>query len=133
MRNGKRAFVFVIPEFTDSKQITLSARIAEVATDKVTENLKQYLESGRLSDPDARGLFRTLEQEEGVDFLTTPKVTTLSGRQAQIPAFDSVEIDGQTIQLGPVLDFVPTIADDGSSVSLNVQAVITTTPGAEKK
>jgi hypothetical protein len=51
--------------------------------------------SGILTDPQFRLVIRALEQREGVDLLTAPKVTTLSGRQARI----SVE-DTQTIITG---------------------------------
>ncbi len=51
--------------------------------------------SGILTDPQFRVVIRALEQREGVDLLSAPKVTTLSGRQARI----SIE-DTQTIITG---------------------------------
>lgn len=51
--------------------------------------------SGILTDPQFRLVIRALEQREGVDLLSAPKVTTLSGRQARI----SIE-DTQTIIIG---------------------------------
>ena len=40
--------------------------------------------TGILTDPQFRVVIRALEQRQGVDLLVAPKVTTLSGRQAQI-------------------------------------------------
>ena len=40
--------------------------------------------SGILTDPQFRVVIRALQQREGVDLISAPKVTTLSGRQAQI-------------------------------------------------
>ena len=51
--------------------------------------------SGILTDPQFRLVVRALEQREGVDLLSAPKITTMSGRQARI----SIE-DTQTIILG---------------------------------
>lgn len=44
--------------------------------------------SGILTDPQFRLVLRALEQRDGVDVLTAPEVTTVSGRQAQIQAVD---------------------------------------------
>jgi len=51
--------------------------------------------SGILTDPQFRLVIRALEQRQGVDVLSAPKITTLSGRQARI----SIE-DMQTIIIG---------------------------------
>jgi len=40
--------------------------------------------TGILTDPQFRVVIRALEQREGVNLMSAPKVTTLSGRQAQI-------------------------------------------------
>ena len=40
--------------------------------------------SGILTDPQFRLIVRALEQRQGIDLLSAPKVTTLSGRQTQI-------------------------------------------------
>jgi tetratricopeptide (TPR) repeat protein len=55
--------------------------------------------SGILTDPQFRVVIRALEQREGVDLLTAPKVTTLSGRQARISVEDTQTIiTGFTVQ-----------------------------------
>ncbi|HTG43784.1 MAG TPA: hypothetical protein VK633_04565 [Verrucomicrobiae bacterium] len=51
--------------------------------------------SGILTDPQFRVVIRALEQREGVDLLSAPKITTVSGRQARIAIEDT-----QTIILG---------------------------------
>ena len=51
--------------------------------------------SGILTDPQFRLVVRALEQREGVDLLSAPKITTVSGRQARIAIEDT-----QTIILG---------------------------------
>lgn len=51
--------------------------------------------TGILTDPQFRVVIRALEQREGVEVLTAPDVTTVSGRQAQLQA-----VDVQTIVTG---------------------------------
>lgn len=44
--------------------------------------------SGILTDPQFRVVIRALEQRSGADVLSAPRITTLSGRQAQISVLD---------------------------------------------
>jgi len=44
--------------------------------------------TGILTDPQFRLVIRALENRQGVDLLSAPKITTLSGRQAQIKVVD---------------------------------------------
>ena len=44
--------------------------------------------TGILTDPQFRAVINALQQRDGVDLLSAPKVTTLSGRQAQIQVAD---------------------------------------------
>lgn len=77
---------------------------------------------------------RDLKTLAGSDVLATPRVTTLSGRQAQIKVVDVrpivMNLEGQknaddkpTIQqfeLGPQIDIVPRVASDGIAVSMTI-------------
>lgn len=106
--------------------------------------------SGILTDPQFRLVVRALEQRRGVDLLTAPKVTTLSGRQTQVKVVDVRYIVtdlgvGQTaggggggigggvgvvggfiqpitepIELGPVLDVVPYVSADGYTIQMTI-------------
>jgi general secretion pathway protein D len=64
------------------------------ATDNVlTSGLRQSAPAvgtltGILTDPQFRLVIRALEQRQGVDLLSAPKITTLSSRQAQIKIVD---------------------------------------------
>ncbi|HEV8544155.1 MAG TPA: hypothetical protein VGR78_17330 [Verrucomicrobiae bacterium] len=48
--------------------------------------------SGILTQPQFRLVIRALEQRQGVDLLSAPKITTLSGRQARIDTEDTLTI-----------------------------------------
>ncbi len=93
--------------------------------------------TGILTEAQYRALLRALEQREGVDVLSAPRVTTLSGRQAQIqmadmqnvlnginpqalvrpgvpsPAAGTAPFLTSTVPTGPTLDILPTVAADG--------------------
>lgn len=100
---------------------------------------------GILTDSQYRVVLRALEQRQGVNILTPPKVTTLSGRQAQVKtvkvryvvtdldlsqivsnattgAFREVQPKPITelFELGPVLDVVPYVQADGHTIQMTV-------------
>ena len=103
--------------------------------------------TGVLTDPQYRVVLRALEQRSGADVLSAPRVTTVSGRQAQIqvadmrtvvngidpaaliqlgaqPRTNAVPFLTSTIPVGPTLDVVPTVAADGYTIRLNVIASV---------
>ncbi len=104
--------------------------------------------TGVLTDPQYRAVLRALEQRSGADVLSAPRVTTVSGRQAQIqvadmrtvvngidptaliqlgaqPRTNAVPFLTSTIPVGPTLDIIPTVAADGYTIELNVIASTT--------
>jgi len=81
-----------------------------------------------------------LEQRSDISLLTAPKVTTLSGRQAQIKVVEAwpvvtppkvlpAPIDSGLpltphVELGPILDIVPTVMGDQRTIRLTVSASV---------
>ena len=103
-----------------------------------------------LSEPQTRALMQDLEKATGVRILSAPKVTTLSGRQTQTQVVDfktivtgidpqAVVQPGKTasaatnaspfitqpIPLGPTLDVIPHVADDGYTVRITAIPTVT--------
>lgn len=103
--------------------------------------------TGILTDPQFRVAINAIQQRNGADVLYSPKVTTLSGRQAHIAAQDvetivttasvsttssstgglvggtgvvtpSVNYTTTPFGLGPVLDVLPTVSADGFSIQM---------------
>jgi general secretion pathway protein D len=95
--------------------------------------------TGVLTDEQFRIVLRALEQRSGVDILAAPRVTTLSGRQAQIqvaelksvltgvepaalrsggatPTTNSSPFTASQVPIGPTLDIIPVVAADGRSL-----------------
>ena len=106
--------------------------------------------TGILTENQFRTVMKALEQRGGVDILSAPRVTTLSGRQAQISALDSKSIvtgvnsktssDGTVTSspvvtptpFGPMLDIIPNVSADGYSIQITVTATVTEFLGYEK-
>lgn len=136
---GKMTFALVTPVFIDAAgnliatgkqggQITLDTKFVEFAMDRMDAESTTKLNSGRLSTTDAQALFEHFEKTEGVDILGSPKVVTLDGRQAQVSVGETIDVQGEKVQLGPVVNFIPTISADGTSISLNLQTTVTVGP-----
>jgi len=108
--------------------------------------------TGILTDPQFRVVLQALERRRGIDVMTAPRITTLSGRQAQVktvevryivtdldfntnatPPAPGVSVESGSVgiqpiakpfELGPVIDLVPTVAADGFTIHLTVIATI---------
>ncbi len=96
------------------------------------------------TEPQYQVVIKALEKASGIDLISAPKVTTLSGRQTQIGTLDLVPVQSsvvvpgakgtlpnggiQTYSLpfGPVLDVVPSVAADGLAIQMTVVAATLT-------
>jgi len=131
-------------------QLTIEAKFVEFSGPLDTLDLRNLAIGGFESGTNSlrgilppsryRELFKRLEAQAGVDVLTAPRVTTLSGRQAQIKVVDVqyivTDLDhskGPTNQpspvtepfeLGPVLDVVPSVQPDGITIDLKLVSTI---------
>ncbi len=111
--------------------------------------------TGILTDPQFRVVIRALEQREGVDLLSSPRLTTLSGRQAQVSVVDYRSIVSGlnqggnvggggglagggggaavgtqtyttiTIPAGTTLDVIPSVSADGYTIQMTLIPTIT--------
>ncbi len=106
--------------------------------------------TGVLTEPQSRVVFQALEQRSGVNILHAPKMTTLSGRQAQMKTVqvryivtdldwsfkitnvvagtnESVQARpiAEQFELGPVLDVVPHVLADGYTIQMTLIPTLT--------
>jgi beta-lactamase regulating signal transducer with metallopeptidase domain/type II secretory pathway component GspD/PulD (secretin) len=128
-----------------------------------TNNLGHSFSSGVLTDAQfhsfstdvltaaqSRKALQQLEAQTGVNILTTPEVTTLSGRQAQVQVVDMLTVvkgikpqalvppgvtstnkndasayfQTESKPVGPVLDVMPTLEPDGYTITMDVGPTI---------
>ena len=142
--SGKHALFFVEPLLMDragnvaqpgtgADQISLQTHIVELSEQALTrlglDSLKSdSMETGAqltLNETQARAILDDLRQTEGVDVLGAPRVLTLSGRQAQVKIANTfIGPTGEPFETGPMVDVVPTIAPDGRSADLQLDAQV---------
>jgi hypothetical protein len=118
-------------------QLTIEAKFVEAPPD-VFANLgwsalaqasKQGPATGTLREAEFTALFKALKETAGVDILSAPRVTTLDQRHAQVKVVDvrtirTSEGNLEQYEVGPVLDVVPVVSPDHSTVQLTVDAKI---------
>jgi len=128
-------------------QLTIEARFVELSDPLDTLDLSNWVIGGAaqgsnsfrgiLSPSRYRELMKRLEARAGVDILATPRITTLSGRQAQIKVVDikyvitdvgvltnAPEYITEPFELGPVLDVIPEVRLDGMSIQMKLISTI---------
>jgi hypothetical protein len=130
--DGKRALVFVQAEpGGDGNQVTVRTRFVDLPEnllsamgfDKLRTDNRLSADSVVYSAEQAASLFKTLEQTDGVDVLSAPSVTTLSGRQAQVSVTqDHQTASGERYRTGPTVDVIPNVAADGQTIEMIVSA-----------
>jgi hypothetical protein len=70
---------------------------------------------------------KQIEASEGIDIMTAPTVTTLSGRQARLAVTESHPTAQGPVEFGPKLDIISTISDNGH-INVSLQASLTESP-----
>ena len=87
---------------------------------------------GILTEAQNKAIIRKLKARSGVNLLSSPKVTTLSGRQALIDVTEQKTVvvrkikddtfETAQIRVGSRLDVTPSVSEDGSSIQLTLTA-----------
>lgn len=134
MPSGKRALVFVQPmQESEANQVTVRTRIvampenmlSALGFDSLKTDDRLSMRGKTYSAAQTENMFKSLEQTDGVDLVSAPVVTTLSGRQAQVRITEfHTTSSGQNYTTGPTIDIIPTVAADGQTVELIVSAQI---------
>jgi hypothetical protein len=129
---GKQAFAVAVPTTSaDSPgQVVVQTKWLEI-TDEALGKLDAKLlvrAAGQQAtvDPDELQAFlKSVEVTPGMSILSSPTVTTLSGRQARISVSESRTVpDGSVVEFGPTVDLIPTLGADGN-VEMAVNAKLT--------
>ena len=89
------------------------------------------IHSAILTATEAARLLKEFETQAGTDILSTPRVTTLSGRQAKVAVLHRQTILSLgEVETGVTLDLLPTVAQGG--IELTAMAKLTEFNGYEK-
>ena len=135
---GKRCLVFVEPQKIEDgedpgapRQLTVRTKFMELSDDLLAQLGLAKLASDKnesssqivLTLEQTTALQETLKQNGGVDILSAPEITTLSGRQAQIKVVDILKTaSGKEYEVGPIVDVVPSVSPNGDFVDMTVLA-----------
>jgi hypothetical protein len=138
----KRVLVFVSPEVSDDGSVQIGSQFVEMPENLLAVLGLDGMKAGSsessaqqiLSREQNAALMKTLVETEGVDVLSTPTVTTANGPQAQVQAVNLKSVGDQTYTLGPMVDLIPRVAADRSSIDLSIIARLhqEARPGADE-
>jgi RNA polymerase sigma factor (sigma-70 family) len=134
MPSGRRGILFAVPTRDgDAGQILIESRILEVTDeamaklglDRFNTDGQETAQGGIITPEVYKQLIAAAEATAGVDVLSAPRVSTLSGRQARISVTDSHQTpSGEAYTTGPTLDLLPTISADGQAVDIGLIGTI---------
>jgi len=131
------------PPDKNPSQLMIEAKFIEVS-DAATDVLAPFAAtgatpsvSGTLKQDQFSTLWKKIETTKGVDILSMPRVTTLSGREAKIETgseFAYTDASGKpaTKQLGTLLKLLPKM-DSGNDIDLEVSLQIVGLEGINKE
>ena len=130
----KQAFFLVQPHIDNSNpgqtSVLLEVKVIDVSNEALerlgikweTTDQKSSSLKALLSKSDGEALLKSFEKSEGTDILSAPRVLTAAGRQAQISVLEQKSFEGQNYELGPTIDLVPHLSNDGLGIDLTVAA-----------
>jgi len=99
--------------------------VARLGWDQFKTDATDTKQQNLLTEAQFNETLSTLRQTAGVDVLAAPTITSLDRRQAQVKVVDTrTGPGGETVEVGPRVDLVPSVAADGSGVHLSVVAQI---------
>lgn len=129
---GKRYYVLATPQISGINQpsrISVNTLFVEGPDEILTEVGLDFGPAGRdsfasrvLAGEQSQALLDKLLSASGVDVLTSPVISTLSGRNAMLNAEEVKPANGQDAPpfSGPIIQVTPTLAEDGQSVDLHL-------------
>ena len=109
----------VVPAIDAPLQVDIQGRFVEIhgsLPPELVGVLSSNRSSVRLTAAATRGLIKVFEERLGIDFLTAPRVTTLSNRGAEISVSDVKVIDGKNA--GPTLQVIPAVSNPAIELSV---------------
>jgi RNA polymerase sigma factor (sigma-70 family) len=151
--SGRRLFAFVQPRLIDPRgvevqpgsgsseageaQISVNTKWAELPPEVSDKHgLGKYLDTSgdqtlTVDSATFKDWIKQFESSEGIDLLSGPVVTTLSGRQARLSVTEMKDTAAGPVEFGPLIDVIPTLSDDGM-IELVFKASLTESASAPK-
>ncbi|MFM8879315.1 MAG: hypothetical protein ACKOKG_09315 [Verrucomicrobiota bacterium] len=108
-----------VPAIDAPLQVDIQGRFVEIRGSLPPELvgvLSSNRSSVRLTATATRDLIQVFNERDGIDFLTAPRVTTLSNRGAEVSVSDVRVIDGKNA--GPTLQVIPDVSNPAIELSV---------------
>jgi hypothetical protein len=139
---GQRTLILLTPEIGEeegaAKTVKFNSMVVEMPEAVLDTLGLQALKVGDqesssqqvLTAERMEAVLKMLNDSENVQVLATPAVSTLDGRQAQVQAVELKNLEGsaEPVAIGPILDIIPTLAEDQQSVELQLQTRLIKVP-----
>jgi hypothetical protein len=132
---GKRSFAILLPNAIATpqgeQQVHVFARWIEVSDDaaahlQLDTLLNSSGEQSALLTADSLPQFlKSIETTEGAKLVASPRVIANSGHEATVAVTSSIQTPNGPISIGPQISITPTVAPDGSTIDLAVNATLT--------
>ena len=121
---GSRYFTLISPKIDESGHIMLNSVLLSIPSDKVAEiGFSELITEGKAAttygltgEEQTRNLLALLNSMPKVDVLSSPKILTTSGQQAEIAVGDGIR-----------LNFTPKIQPNGTSLNVEMSAALKAT------
>ena len=134
--SGKRALIFTtVKPGQDGNQLTINSKVLEF-TDEAAEKLgvsqfqvddrpQSKLKSNKITIEQYEAISNASQNSPGVEMMAAPSVSLISGRGAQVQNTETRRLpSGEEYSIGPVIDFIPTISENGQSVQMVMVAQV---------
>jgi RNA polymerase sigma factor (sigma-70 family) len=127
--SGRRAFVFATVESGQDNQLTISSKVLEFTDEadarlglnefNIDDQTQTHIKPNKISAEQYEAISMAAQNSDGVETLATPSVLLASGNSAQVVSIETHSTpSGEKYSTGPVIDFIPTISEDGQSVKM---------------
>ncbi len=111
---GIKTYVIEVPESALSK-----VGLDTIKAEGTESALQQVLAAEQMD-----ALLKELKGTEGAKLLAQSSVLTTDGRQSELQNVDEQVIDGVKQSLGPVINILPVISGDKSTINITLRAGI---------
>jgi hypothetical protein len=135
---GTRTYAMISPSFTDpvgnfvaipdaNSQATVEARFIEIPAEQLDAGLQSSLNAGFVGQQELNGILENL-QKAGAVVLATPRMTTLLNRQGELSIANPIDVEGESVLLGPSINYLPRVSENGTGILLEIQSSLNVGP-----
>jgi len=128
--SGMMALIFTtVKPNQEANQLTIQSQVLELSDDaavklglnhfQIDDRLQSRFKSNKITSEQYEALLQASQNTAGVETLAAPTASLNNGQTAQVQSTQERSLpSGEKYSTGPVIDFIPTISEDGQSVRM---------------